>query len=557
MFPFSSKKRYQNVKRYREILFILIKYGFEDIVDKLPVSLVIKKFSGRRLQVIMALSPAQRLRLAIEELGPTFIKFGQVLSVRSDILPEDYLNELEKLQDELPPFKSEDAKLIVERELRHTIKSLFRIFDEQPIATGSIAQVHKALLKTGEYVAVKIQRPYIKEIIETDIGILFDLANLLNQYIPSSRIYRPVEIVHQFAQSIRRELDFILEAQSVERFRRNFEGDNRIFVPKVYINFCSPKVLTVEYVDGIKISDIRSLKQVHADIKMIAHRAIEIYFKEIFEFKFFHGDPHPGNIFIIKDNVVAVIDYGITGRLDDETALMLNNLLTAFVNKDAQGMVNIFSMMDLLPADIDMNNLKADMAEVIDRYYYLTLGQLKLQSAFADMMGIIRRYHILFPTNLLLMIKVLIVLESVARKLDPDVDIIGYMRPYVQTMMFRSFNVFEQLPRLVAYFRSFSLYLRLLPSDLRKIIARLKKGKAVVTLEHQGLDHMTHVVDSASNRIAFAVVVASLIIGSSLVMQIDKGPMLFGFPIISFVGYLMAVVFGIWLLIQMIYSGRF
>ena len=553
-------RTYRNIKRYRKILTILLRYGFDDVLDRLKIDYyiqlgkkIIPKFKAQELETI---TTAQRLRLALEELGPTFIKLGQMLSVRPDLVPASFINEFQKLQDEVPPFSAAQAKEAIETQLGHSVEQLFSSFDEAPLAAASIAQVHRAVTKDNEQVVIKIQRPNIQSVIETDLNILFDLAGLIKRHIPESELYNPTGIVQEFAKTIRGELDFIREGRNIDRFRRNFEDDNTVFVTKVYWELTTERVLTMEFIDGIKISELDKLEKAGLDRKIIAYNGAQSILKQVFDHGFFHADPHPGNIFVLPNNVIAPLDYGMMGSLDEELMETVGNLLTAIVNKDVNKIIRAFTDIGIIENTLDVRGLKLDLTDFLDRYYQVPFSQLDIGKILSELTEIIRKHRIKLPSDLTLMGKTLVTEEGVGRILDPDFDIITMAKPYVEKLMVRKLDPRRHLKDFAATLDDISRIFKILPSEFRAIITKIKKGELNIKIEHHGLDHLILELDKASNRLSFSMIISALIIGSSLIVRLDKGPQVFGFPVFGILGYLIAAVLGLWLVIAIIRSGK-
>lgn len=556
---FKVHETYQDLKRYGRIVTVLVRYGFGDFLYRLKVRYYVpwqRKVFKKEVKGIESLSTPERVRLAFEELGPTFIKFGQILSSRPDLLPPDFIREFSKLQDKVPPFPFEDAKTLIETQLGQPLTKLFESFEEKPLAAASLAQVHRARTKAGEEVAVKVQRPGIEDIIETDIRILHDLATLAERHLPESKYYEPVRIVDEFARTIRRELDFVREGRNIDRFRKYFAGDETVYIPKVYWDLTAPKVLTMEYICGIKVSDLEQLEAAGMDRRMIAINGANLILKEIFEFHFFHADPHPGNIFVLKNNVIAPVDFGMIGMLDEEIAHQLGIMFTAIVEKDADSLVNVFLSIGLAPEPIDRSDFRLELADFLERYYEVPLQQLNIGTIINELMGIIRRYRLRFPSDLVMMTKSLVINEGVGTMLYPEFNIIEHARPYAQKLMIRRLDPTRQLKEFSKLVGDAVILFKKLPSDVREILSKIRKDELGIRFEHRGLERITRELDRSSNRLSFAVVIAALIIGSSIVFQTGAGPKLFGYPLLGLAGFLLASVFGIWLLIGILRSGR-
>jgi len=554
--PLKVYKTYRRLGRYRQVVFVLAKYGFDDIVERIGPDIISRRLLKRRGRKKAEQPTAERIRLALTELGPTFVKFGQVLSTRPDIIPDDYIRELEKLQDKVDPFQIEEVKRIFLTELGKDPESLFTRFEEMPIASGSIAQVHRASLPDGSRVAVKVQRPNIRRVIETDLQILEELANVFERHIPEARWYRPVALVDQFSSTIRRELDFVAEGHAAERFRINFENIDTFFIPAVYWDYTTEKILTIDYIDGVKITNFEEIEKRGYDKKAIASNGARAILKEVFEDRFFHGDPHPGNFFVMENSVIAAVDFGIVGRLDEETNENLSMLLHAVVNRDVEKAIHVFKMLNVLEDDTDISLLKYDLMEFVDRYYGLPLDKLDAQKILSDMLAVFRRHRIILPVNLATMGRMLLVSAGVGRMLDPKFDMVAEAKPFIESFMYRRFDPRRQAREIMNLFDRLRMTVKMLPADLEEIIQKLKKGKMLVQLHHEGLEKFILEMDRSSNRLTFGMIIASLIVGSSLVMQLDRGPMLFGFSIFGIIGYLFAAVLGLWLVIAILRSGK-
>ena len=553
-------RTYQNIKRYRQIFTILLRYGFDDVLGRLKIDYyiqlgkkIIPKFKAQKIE---NKTTAERLRLALEELGPTFIKLGQMLSVRPDLMPENFIREFQKLQDEVPPFSTEQAKAEVESQLGKPVEELFNSFDDVPLAAASIAQVHRAEKKDGKQVAVKIQRPNIRSVIESDLNILFDLAGLMEMHIPEIELYNPLGIVQEFAKSIRREVDFIQEARNIDRFRRNFEDDETVYVPQVYWELTTERVLTMEYIDGIKISELDKLESAGLDRKIIAINGAKAILKEVFEHGFFHADPHPGNIFVLPNNVIALIDYGMMGSLDEELMEAAGNLLTGIVKKDINKIIRVFTDIGIMENELDIRGLKLDLTDFLDRYYQVPLSQLDVGKIINELTEIIRKHHIMLPTDLTLMAKAMVTEEGVGRSLYPDFDMITMAKPYVEKIMVRKLDPRRHLKEFASTLDDFNRLIKILPVEIRAIVTKIKKGELNIKFEHKGLEHFISELDKASNRLSFSMIIAALIIGSSFIVQLDKGPLIFGFNVIGILGYLIAAFLGLWLVIAIIRTGK-
>lgn len=561
MLPFLSFNRnLRTIRRYRTILGVLIKYGFGHFVEQLNIDYYLelgKRIVTRRSeQDLQRLSPAQRLRMAMEELGPTFIKLGQVLSTRPDVLPRAFTDEFRKLQDEVPALPAEEMRRQIQRQLDRPVEEMFREFVAEPIAAASIAQVHRGRLHTGEEVVFKIRRPGIARTVETDIDIMLGLAHLIEQHVPAVAIYDPVGLVKEFRRTIRREMDFNREGHTIERFAANFVDDPTVYVPKVYWEFSGETVLTLEYVDGIKISEFRELTERGYDLKELARRGASNFLKQVLDHGVFHGDPHPGNIFVLPGNVICMLDYGMIGRLSPELKQQLIELLEALLHRDVERIIAQLLYSGELTDEADLKSLRRDLHEFIEDYYDILLQDLRVGRLLTDFIEILTHHRIRFPADFMLLGKALIAMEGLGRQLDPAFNMIDHMRPYIEKLVRERFNPASVSREVFRVAHSYTSLIRNLPRDIKEFLNRLNRNQFKIDLEHRGLEKLVTDLDRSSNRISFAVVIGSLIVGSSLIMQTNKGPLMFGFPILGFLGYSIAGLLGLWLAIGILRSGR-
>ncbi len=549
MFYWKIGRSIRNLKRLRQILLVFAKYGFRDIIDRLPI-----KIPYKIKKLLVKGSRAENLRKAIEELGPTFIKFGQLLSVRADIFPQDFIHELSILQDEVVSLPFETIKKVIEEELNSPIDKLFSSFDRKPIASASLAQVHTAISKEGSRVVVKVQRPNIKSIIDTDLSIMELLAGGIEKEIRETREYELLFKVKEIGKNLRSELNFTNEGKAVDRFRTNFSDDESILIPKVYWNLCTSKVLTLQHVEGIKITDIDTLESVGLSRNDLAERGVDFIFKQIFIHGYFHADPHPGNILVTKDGKIALLDFGLTGSLDEELVESLSRLLISAVNKDVNQVMNIFTELGVVSEDMDMRELKYDLREFFDRYYGVRLARIEVRSIADDALEIFRKYRMKFPRDLLLLAKALSTVEGIAYQLNPEFDIIEHIKPYVKHLIERRYDPKRLLKVATELLTAYTILFRNLPDNLTQILRKIRKGKLKVEFEHKGLENIISQIERSTNRLSFSLIITALIIGSSLIIQTKRGFLLFGLPVLGIVGFVIAGTLGIFLIITMLRS---
>jgi ubiquinone biosynthesis protein len=559
MTPQGPRLAYEELKRYGHVVAVLSRYGFQDIIHRMNARHDVPwrdRMFKRGIRNIESLSTPQRVRLALEELGPTYVKFGQALCSRPDLLPDDYTREQSNLQDHVSSFPFHDARAIIEGQLGHPLRDLYDDFEKEPSAAGSLAQVYRARTKAGEDVAVKVQRPGIEEIIDTDIRILRKLATLAEHHLPEAAIYEPMAMIDEFATTIHQELDFVREGRNADRFRKSFEGDGTVHVPKVYWDLTATRVLTMEYVDGTKISDYARLDALGLDRVKIALNGANLILNEIFEVHRYHADPHAGNLFVLEHNVIAPVDFGMIGMLDQESVEQLRVLLTATVNKDVESLANIVLRLCGAGDPTHAGTLQLELEDLLERYYEVPLKQLNMKEIARDVTGILRRHKLHFPQRMAMITRSLMTLESVGCGLYPEFNVFEIMEPYARKLMFRKSDLVKRLRDLKNTVDETASLVNELPSDVRQILAKIKQNDITIKFEHRGLEHLSSVLDKSSNRLSFAVVIAALIVGSSLVLQTGVGPNAYGYPLLGLASLLIAGVLGLWLLIGIMRAGR-
>ncbi|MCJ7683860.1 MAG: AarF/ABC1/UbiB kinase family protein [Desulfobacteraceae bacterium] len=552
-------RTYRHIQRYRQILAILFKYGFGDVVDSLKIEqyleIGLQMISKKRREKIETLSRAERVRMAVEELGPTFVKMGQILSTRPDLLPVEFIRELEKLQDHVPPFSNAEAEEIVEKELGATVKQSFKSFEADPLASASLGQVHRAQLGDGEDVVVKIQRPGIQKGIEVDLEIILHLATLMERHLEGWEIQRPTKIVEEFARTLENELDYGLEAAHMERFALQFTGESAIYVPKVYREATTLRVLTMEYINGIKISDIARLKEEGLEPREIARTGFDLILKQIFVHGFFHADPHPGNVFILPGNVICYLDFGMMGRIDIETREHFADLIVNIAQRDEQKVTDALIRLTIWDDEPDYHSLERDVAQFINRYFYRPLKELEFGKLLHQLFEMVAKYHLRVPPDLFLMIKALGTVEGSGRLLDPELDVIKQSAPFLQRIQLNRLNPRRLSRDMLSYGTELIHLLKDIPGEIRKILKQTREGKIKIEFHHRGMEPLLFTFDRVSNRLAFAIVLASLVIGSSLIILAGIPPKWHDIPVIGLAGFVIAGVMGFWLLISILRRG--
>jgi len=470
---------------------------------------------------------------------------GQILSMRPEIIHPDIAIELQKLQDQVAPVPFEEIKSVVRNELKEEPEKVFAEIIEEPLAAASIAQVHRAMLHSGKSVVLKVQRPDIKAIIDVDMEILADLARILSKHSQGLIAQNPVAIVNEFDRSIHRELDFLQEGRSIQRFGRMFADDSTVFMPAFYPELSSPRLLVMDYVDGIKASNLAEIADAGLDRIVIAKRGARLILRQIFEFGFFHADPHPGNIMVLDENIIAPLDYGMVGHLDEPAIDELGNVLIGVIRKDVRRILRSFEQLGISHGYESSSSLYVDMEDFINRYYEIPLQQLQVSTLLSEIFDIVQKHHLTIPPNLSLMLKALVTVEGLGRTLYPEFDFVSEVRPYLKKVTLHRYDPRRRFRDMLILLEDMYRLIEELPPGIQDILRKVRQGELKVQFEHRNLERLTMEMNRSSSRLAAAVIIGSLIVGSSLVMQVKLGPSLFGFPLLGIIGYLLASVLGL------------
>lgn len=543
--------------RLREIIRVMTKYHFGNILE--AVGLKNRLFETLKLYIKSpeeVHEPAHvRLRLVLEELGTTFIKLGQVLSTRADLVGREVAEELAKLQDEAPPFPFEDVKRVLESELGVPMEEVFAEFQEEPVASASIGQVHRARLRNGDAVAVKVQRPGIADTVKSDIILMKYLAKLANDRVPGLRYYNLPGIVAEFERAIRKELDYHQEANNVERFRAMFMDDETVYAPYVYREYSTGKVLTMEYVDGVKLTDILK-SDIKFNARVIAERGARCYFKQIFIHGFFHADPHPGNILVQKGNVLCFLDFGMMGHLDRSFRDRLAELFILLMNYDVNGIVNQLRYMNILTEETDLEEVKYDIIDLLDRYYGADVRKVGEILTEFTMPGMIRRHRIRIPRDFVLLARVMSMAEDLGERLDPRFNGLEVAWEMTHKLIRNRLNPLRNLDEVPAAIIELEHIMNDLPRGLISALQKLEEGKLKMELEHRNLDEISVRIERSTNRISLAMLVSALIIGSSLVTIPREALILERFPFLGIFGFAVSFLIALALIVSIIKSRR-
>lgn len=556
-----ARSAFKHINRFRHIIIVMIKYGFGDALKIFKIDKYILtglKISSRKKDKSLSSLPRPvRLRMAMEELGPTFVKIGQALSTRPDLMPVEYLDEISKLQDDAPKFSFEEVKKIIEAETGNNLGEIFSDIDEAPIAAASIGQVHKAILKGGEEVVVKVQRPGIKKIIETDLEILYQIASLIEKNIKEFELHRPSEVVDEFAKNLLKEIDFKREAANIRQFAEQYKDDEIIVVPKIYEEVSSSRILIMEFINGMKANDIQRLSDNGLSPKIIAKNGADLILKQVLEHGFFHADPHPGNIFILPGNRICFLDFGLVGRISKKERERFASLVMNVAIKDERKIVEAILKLTYFDENARIEELERDISEFIGMHLYKPLCEIEIGLLLKDLVDILTRNNLCLKPQYYMMMKALSSMDGLGRRLDPDFDIISAAEPFVQRMQFEKLKPDRIGEELVDYGDGLAKFIKDSPADIRAVIKQLKEGRLKIDTRHKGLDELIYMLNRISNKVAFAIILASVIIGSSLIILSGIPPKWGEIPIIGLIGWSGAGIMGLALLFSFISRKKF
>jgi ubiquinone biosynthesis protein len=540
----------RDLPRLKELASILIAHGFGDVVRRAGVGTVLERageiLAFGRDEHLKDVDLPVRMRMALEQMGPTFVKLGQVFSTRVDLFAPEWIAEFERLQSAVAPVPFADLLPEVERALGRSPHEAFEALDETPYAAASIAQVHRARLPDGTPVVVKVRRPGIQRKVEADLRILSYLATLAQNELPELRRYQPVEMVAQFARSIAREMDLAVEARSQERFALNFAQDPNVVIPRIFWEFTSPAMNVQEYVEGVPGTDLRLVEQAGLDRKVLAARGAATVLKMILIDGFFHADPHPGNVLYLPGNRLCVLDFGMVGRLSEERRDQIVDLLSALARSDERGMTEVL-LEWTGDAQVDESALARDVGELVFNYEHVPLQRIDMGRLLGEITAIVRDHQIVLPADLALLFKALITLEGLGRQLDPDFQLLEHIRPFLRRVLIERYSPRAIVKRVENVVGPTVAALGGLPRDLVRLLRQARRGRLRVEFDLKRLDHFGHQLDRSTNRLIVGVVTAALIIGSSIVMTVRGGPELLGLPLFGLLGFLLATANSIWL----------
>ncbi|MBX3416798.1 MAG: AarF/ABC1/UbiB kinase family protein [Pirellulaceae bacterium] len=527
---------FRNVRRTTEILSILSKYGLADWLSRTNIEFVKDRLQSPDGECIARTSKSARIRLALTELGPTFIKVGQLLSTRADLVGVELADELAKLQANTPEDSFEKIREVVESELEMSLEDAFAHFERRPIASASIGQVHRARTLDGNEVVVKVRHPGIERVIETDMDILMELAKLAER-LEDFRQYQPTAVVKELARTLKRELDFSREHRNLMQFRSLFRKQKRLVIPKPYPKLSTEKVLTMTCLDGVKLNDLKNSTEEFDDLEDFARRGAKIYLDMIFVHGFYHADPHPGNIVIMDGNVIGLLDFGMVGRISERTREDIEGMLMAIVNHDVPLLVMFVERIGNCPVDLDTSGLSTDIADFVGQYATQQANDFDMARALRDFMSIVRRYRVTLPSEVSLLIKVLVTLEGTGQLLAPNFSLLEIMRPHQRLMMVRRMSPTRQIRKARTFYMQLEQLAERMPQRLGNILEQIQSGKFDVHLDHRRLG-------PSVNRLVLGMITSALFLGSSLMLSYKVPPVWFpergplGFQDLSVLGIL-------------------
>jgi ubiquinone biosynthesis protein len=558
-FPF-TRSRISGIRHFGLISRVLIKHGMGEIVDRLKGRTDSKNKSG--------LPDPARIRRTLEELGPSFIKLGQLMSTRADLFTPEYIDEFIKLQDQVPPVPFDGIRRLIETELGQPLDRLFQDIDEKAMAAASVAQVHTARLKTGEKVAVKVIRPGIEKRIRKDIQLMYYFAARLEKTFDLGRIVGAVNLVKEFERTIFRELDMLIEAGNIERFTRSFKDVDEIYIPKVHWDLTAKSVLVMEHIDGIKMDHVDEIRSHGIDPQTVAMIGLRSFSRQLMEAGIFHADPHPGNTLVMLDGRVSLVDFGIVGYLDEETMMQIAHLFLGFAEHDYDMVMNAFEAAGLVdPRAMDLKSFRADLKELAEPFYGRSLKTISVKDVYNQVMRLVSKYAIRMPRNLLLLFKTFIQTEALGKILGSEASLLEVTRPYARKLLQQGYDAHKVLKNMGRDLKLFSGYLRKMPHLANDLLKRVVSETPRIELSHTGLEESSKKFENGINRLTLGLVVAASLIAAALILNSTRKVMLIKIhflggqaisitDILGLSGYVIATFLGLWLVFSIIRSGK-
>ncbi|CAB1055468.1 ABC1 family protein [Olavius sp. associated proteobacterium Delta 1] len=568
---FSKKThRVSNIKRFGVITRLMVKHGLGDILDRI-LNRSKSPAGGKNDRPVVARTvypSPHRIRRVLEELGPSFIKLGQLMSTRADIFPPEYIDELTKLQDQVPPIPFEKIKEVIERELKSPVTDIFESIEPEALAAASVAQVHMAELAGSERVVVKVIRPGIDKKIREDIRLMYYFAEKIENSFEIGQIIGFVDLVKEFERSIFRELDMYVEAGNIERFARNFEVSEELYIPKVNWDLTARSVLVMEHIDGIKMDQVDEIRDNGIDPKEIAMIGLRSFSRQLMEFGLFHADPHPGNTIVMYDGRVSLVDFGITGYLDEETMLHLANIFLGYAEHDYSMIMEALEDAGVISeAAIDFSDFRGDLKDISEPFYGRTLQTISVRDVYEQIMQLLVKYRIRLPRNLMLLLKTFIQTEALGKILGSDASLLEVTRPYAKELLQRGYDAQKLLRNLSREVRSTHGYLRVIPKLMHDLLKGLTSGKRPFEIRHRGFQEIPVRIERGINRLTIGLVISASLIAGSLVLNSSQKLLEFTITfygvhtvsitaLLGLLGYTLATLLGFWLIISIFRSGK-
>jgi ubiquinone biosynthesis protein len=538
----------RDLPRYRQILASLVRYGYQDVVAALHLEGFVRPIERVALgDDVPPQDRARRLRLVCEDLGPTFVKLGQLLSTRPDLLPEAYTNELACLRDDVRPFTYAEAAAILTEEFGRPPEQVFASIDQVPVASASISQVHCATLRDGRLIALKIRRPGIEKVVHADLEILKNLAQLAERRLSFLAPYAPVALAREFERTLKRELDFTVERRTIERCQRQFQDDPTAHIPYVVREYSTPRVIAMEFIRGVAIDDLDGQRRLGVNPTDIADVGARILLTQIFTFGFFHADPHPGNLRVLPGGVIAPLDYGMFGQLDGPTRERIADMLSGLLSQDTDRVLRALDSLEIRGEHVDARALRRDVAEIVASYGELTLANIDLGVLLRELVTVIRAHHLHLPADLVLLIRSLVTIESVGRTLNPQFDIARELEPHIRELAVRRFHPWRVVSQSMRTAEDLQRIATLLPDVLGQSLESIKRGELTIRFDLQHFERLVRQLTRVSNTITVGIVISGLFISSALLLR--SGP-----PTLAYVGFGLAAVLGVWLAWNMMRS---
>ena len=562
--------RVRGARRFGTIVRVLVKHGFIDLLDRIfsRSATYDPLITGDPLAGKSIYPSSRRVRKVLEELGPSFIKLGQLMSTRADLFPPEYIDEFKKLQDRVPPVSFEQIRTVAEKELKSSLDDVFVSFETESLAAASVAQVHMARLKSGESVAVKVVRPGIDKKIREDIGLMYYFAEKIENTFEIGKVIGAVNLVKEFERNIYRELDMLTEAGNIERFAANFKDTEAVVIPKVFWNCTTKSVLVMEHIEGIKMDRVEALEAHGIDPKEVAMIGLHAFSRQLMEFGLFHADPHPANVIVLYDGRVSLVDFGITGYLDEETMLLIANLFLGYAEHDYDLIMDAMEDAGLINSDtMDLAGFRADLKDISEPFYGRSLQTISVKDVYDQVIQMVLKYQIRLPRNLLLLLKTFIQTEALGKILGSDASLLEVTRPYAKELLKRGYDAQKMMRNFGRETRSLAGYLKMMPKIAYDLLRLTASGKHRLEVRHTGFQSIDTKIERGINRLTVGMVISASLVAASLILNSSQKVMEFSFEffgthvvsvttLLGLIGYCMATILGFWLILSIFRSGK-